>query len=61
MERIFGTCLVETSVVDAHLKLLADLGDGSRVGQPLRVVDLLDKAGIQQLFDLFTDGVLPLN
>jgi hypothetical protein len=54
-KRVFGTCLVGTGVVDAHLKLLAGLGDDNRVGQPLWVVDLPDKASIEQLFDLFTD------
>jgi hypothetical protein len=33
-KRIFGICLVEASVVDAHLKLLAILRDDNRVGQP---------------------------
>jgi hypothetical protein len=53
-KRIFVTCLVETSVVDAHPKLSAGLGDNNRVGQP-------DEAGVEQLLDLFTDEVLPLN
>jgi hypothetical protein len=60
-ERIFGTCLVETSVADAHPKLPTSLGDDSRVGQPPRVVDLSDEAGVEHLFDFFTDEVLPLN
>jgi hypothetical protein len=46
-KRVFGTCLIETSVVDAHLKLPADLWDDNRVGQPPWVVDLLDKAGVE--------------
>jgi hypothetical protein len=29
---IFGACLVETSVVDAHLKFPAGPGDDNRVG-----------------------------
>jgi hypothetical protein len=33
-EKVFGTCLLETSVVDAHLKLLFGLGDDNRVSQP---------------------------
>jgi hypothetical protein len=44
---IFETYLVETSVVDAHPKLPADLGDDNRVGQPPWVVDLLDEAGVE--------------
>jgi hypothetical protein len=58
---IFGTCLIETSVVDAHLKLPSGHGDDNRVGQPPMVVDLLDEAGVKQLFDFFTNEVLPLN
>jgi hypothetical protein len=46
-ERIFGTCLVETSVVDANPKLPTSLGDDNRVGQPLQVVDLPDKADVK--------------
>jgi hypothetical protein len=60
-EKVFGTCLLETSVVDAHLKLLFGLGDDNRVSQPPRVVDLPDKAGIEQFFYFFMDDVLPLN
>jgi hypothetical protein len=57
---IFGTCLVETSVVDAHQKLPADLGDDNKVGQPLWVVDLPDESGVKQLLDFFTDEILLL-
>jgi hypothetical protein len=59
-EMVFWACLVETNVVDAHLKLLACLGDDNRVGQPPRVVDLSDEASVKQLFNLFSDKVLPL-
>jgi hypothetical protein len=59
-ERVFWTCLIETSVVNAHPKLNACLGDDNRVGQPPRVVDLPDEASIKQLFNLFSDKVLPL-
>jgi hypothetical protein len=58
---IFGTCLVETCVVDGHPKLPVGLRDDHRIGQPPGVVDLSYEAGIEQLFDLFTDEVLPLN
>jgi hypothetical protein len=60
-ERVFWTCLIETSVVDAHLKLSAGLGDDNRVGHPPWVMDLPDEASIEQLLDLFTDEILPLN
>jgi hypothetical protein len=60
-KRIFGTCLIETCVVDAHPKLPAGLRDDNRVGQPMRVVDLSYEADVKQLLDFFTDEVLPLN
>jgi hypothetical protein len=59
-ERVFCTCLVETSVVDAHPKLSACLGGDNKVGQPPWVVDLLDEASVKQLFNFFSDKVLPL-
>jgi hypothetical protein len=59
-KRVFGTCLIETNVVDAHPKLPACLGDDNRVGQPLWVVDLPDEASIKQLFNPFSNKVLPL-
>jgi hypothetical protein len=37
------------------------LQDDHRIGQPPRVVDLPYEAGVEQLSDLFTDEVLPLN
>jgi hypothetical protein len=60
-KRVFGTCLIETCVVDAHPKLPAGLRDDNRVGQPMRVVDLSYEADVKQLLDFFTDEVLPLN
>jgi hypothetical protein len=59
-EMVFWTCLVETSVVDAHQKLPACLGDDNRVGQPPWVVDLPDEANVKQLFNILSDKVLPL-
>jgi hypothetical protein len=59
-ERVFWTCLIETSVVDAHPKLPAYLGDNNRVDQSSQVVDLLDEASVKQLFNLFSDKVLSL-
>jgi hypothetical protein len=56
-----GACLVETGVVDAHLKFPTGLGDDNRLGQPPRVVDLPYEASIEQLLDFFTDEVLPHN
>jgi hypothetical protein len=58
---VFGTCLVETCVVDAHPNLPIGLTDDHRVGQPPRVVDLLYEVGVEKLLDFFTDEVLPLN
>jgi hypothetical protein len=58
---IFGTCLVETCVVDAHPKFPVGLWDDHRIGQPPGVMDLLYEASVEQLFDLFTDEILPLN
>jgi hypothetical protein len=60
-ERIFGACLVETSVVDAHLKFLTGLRDDNRVGRPSWVVDLPYEANNEQLLDFFTDEILLLN
>jgi hypothetical protein len=59
--RVFWTCLIEVGVVDAHLKLPISLWDHDQIGQPHWVVDLLDEASLQQLVDLFTDEVLPLD
>jgi hypothetical protein len=61
LKRVIGTCLVETSVVDAHLKLPVSLGYNNKVGQPSWLVDLLDKAVVEEPFDLFINEVLPLN
>jgi hypothetical protein len=58
---VFWTCLVETSVVDAHPKLPSGLGNDNRVDQPPWMVDLPDEANAKQIFDLFIDEVLPLN
>jgi hypothetical protein len=60
-KRVFGTCLIETCVVDAHPKLPVGLRDDNRVGKPLRVVNLSYEASIKQPFDFFVDEVLPLN
>jgi hypothetical protein len=60
-KRIFGTCLVETCVVDAHTKLPVGLRDDHRIDQPPGVVDLPYEASVEQLFDFFTDEVLLLN
>jgi hypothetical protein len=54
-------CLIQDSVVDAHLKVLIRLGDDERIGQPHGVVDLHDKASVQQLSNLFTEEVLSLD
>jgi hypothetical protein len=46
-KRVFGTCLVETGVVDAHPKLPAGHGDDNRVGEPPWVVELSDKVSVE--------------
>jgi hypothetical protein len=61
IERIFGACLVETSIVDAHLKFPTGLEDDNKVGQPPLVVDLPYEASVEQLLDLFMDELLSLN
>jgi hypothetical protein len=58
---VFWTCLIGTSVVDAHPKLPACLGDDNRVGQLPWVLDLLDEASVKQLLNLLSDKILPLN
>jgi hypothetical protein len=60
-KKIFGTCLVETCVVDAHLKLPVGLQDDHRIGQPPGVLELLYEANVEQPFNLFTNEVLSLN
>jgi hypothetical protein len=50
-ERIFEACLVKTSIVNAHPKLFAGLGDDNRVGQPPWVVYLPNEFGVKQLLD----------
>jgi hypothetical protein len=61
VDRGFWTCLIEIGVVDAHPKLPVCLRDHDWIAQPHWVVDLLDEVSLQQLADLFTDEVLPLN
>jgi hypothetical protein len=58
---IFGSCLVETSVLDAHLKFPTGLWDDNRAAQPPRVVDLLYEASVEQLLEFLMDEILPLN
>jgi hypothetical protein len=58
---IFGACLVQTGVVDAHPNFPASLGNNKRVGQPPWVVDLPYEASVKQLLEFFMDEVLPLN
>jgi hypothetical protein len=59
--RVLRTSLIQAGVVDAHPKLPIGLGDDDWIGQPYRVMDLFDEARIQQLSDLLTDEILPLN
>jgi hypothetical protein len=58
---VFSISLIEIGVVDAHPKLPVSLWYYDRIGQPHWVVDLFDEANLQQLTDLFTDEVLPLD
>jgi hypothetical protein len=59
--RVFRTCLIKIGVVDGHPKLPVCLRDHDRVGQPHWVIDLLNEASLQELADLFTNEVLPLD
>jgi hypothetical protein len=59
--RVLGTSLIEAGVLDAHPKLPVRLRDDDWIGQPYWVMDLFDGASVQQLPDLLTDEVLPLN
>jgi hypothetical protein len=58
---VLGTCLIEVGVVDAHPKLPISLGNDDWIGQPYSVMDLFDEASVQQLPDLLTDEILPLD
>jgi hypothetical protein len=58
---VLGTGLIEVGVVDAHLKLPVSLGNDDWIGQPYWVMDLFDEASAEQLPDLLTDEILPLN
>jgi hypothetical protein len=58
---VLGTSLIEVGVVDAHPKLPVGLGNDDWIGQPYWVMDLFDEASVQQLPDLLTDEILPLN
>jgi hypothetical protein len=59
--RVLGTSLIKAVVVDAHPKLPVCLWNNDWVGQPHWVMNLFDEAGVQQLPDLLSDEVLPLN
>lgn len=54
-ELVLKIGLVETYVVDTQLSLPALLIDWERVGQPVRVLNLLDEACGQKLGELFAD------
>jgi hypothetical protein len=59
--RILGECLVDVSVIDTHSKLATSLGDDGKFAQPLRVLDLMDEVGMEQLVNLLMDEVLLLH
>jgi hypothetical protein len=46
-KRVFGTCLVDIGVVDAHPKHPAGLGDDNRVREPPWMVGLSGKASVE--------------
>jgi hypothetical protein len=56
-----GQAFIEVGVVDAHSKLPVSLGNDDWIGQPYWVMDLFDEATAQQLPDLLTDEIMPLN
>jgi hypothetical protein len=58
---LLGTGLIEVGVVDAHPKLLVSLGNNDWISQPYWMMDLFDETSAQQLPDLLTDEILPLN
>lgn len=51
---IFGTRLVEVGVVDAHPQLPVSFRDDHRIGEPLGVAHLSDKASILKPLHLFS-------
>jgi hypothetical protein len=59
--RVLGTSFIKAGVVDAHPKLPVCLWNDDWIGQPQWVMNLFDEASAQQLPDLHTDEVLPLN
>jgi hypothetical protein len=44
--RVLRTSLIKAGVVDAHLKLPVCLWNDDWVGQPYRVMNLFDEAGV---------------
>jgi hypothetical protein len=58
---VLGIGLIEVGVVDAHPKLPVCLRNDDWIGQPYWVMDLFDEANVQQLLDLLTDEILPLD
>jgi hypothetical protein len=59
--RVLGTGLIQAGVVDTHPKFSIRFGDDDWVGQPYRMMNFFDEAGIQQFSDLLSDEVLSLN
>lgn len=53
-KRIFEACFIEIYVINRHAPCFILLGDHNWVGQPDRVVDFSDEAGLGQLRNLLT-------
>src|SRR5690349_8725485 len=56
--RVLGACLIQAGVVNAHPKLSVCLWHDNWVGQLHGVMNLFNKASMQQLPDLLTDEVM---
>ena len=57
---VLQTCLVEASIINAHSPFPSLLFNKNRIGEPVRVVYLLDESGCQEFGDLLTYGPAPL-
>ena len=57
---VLWTCLVESSIVDAHSPLNGLHSNKDGIGEPVGVENLLNESSRQELGDLFTNGPAPL-
>ena len=53
---ILCTCLVESSIIDAHSPLPRLFSDEDGISEPVGVENLPDESGCQELGDLFAYG-----